>query len=270
MDDTKVVDSGVIHVGISDRSLFYACRKVAVLKGKRKIVEIRQFKNFNTDRFQQDLDQALNSILFYDYNNANIAWHVWKETFLAVADTHAPVLKRKVKSEHNPWMTNWIKTIIHHRDFLKKKAVKHSSQRYHELYKNCRNIVNKLIKDTKATCVKNKLENIKNSKEGWKTINLLLNKKSKSTQIHKIKDGDNIVTEDKNLTSAFNNYFSKIGSSLSKKLPSNNIDPLSYVKPVSEVFNLTNISKAKSEKSAGLDKISNKLLKAAEKPLSPP
>ena len=169
-------------------------------------------------------------------------------------------------------MTNQIKTMIHHRDFLKKKAVKHSSQRYHELYKNCRNRVNKLIEDTKATYFKNKLENIRNSKEGWKTINLLLNKKSKSTQIHEIKDGDNIVTGDKNLASAFNNYFSKIGSNLSKKLPSNNIDPLSYVKPVSEGFNLTNISKAdlrreiskaKSGKSAGLDKISNKLLKAA-------
>ena len=67
-------------------------------------------------------------------------------------------------------------------------------------------------------------------------------------------------------------YFSKIGPNLGKKLPSNNIDPLSYVKLVSEVFNLTNItkadlrreiSKAKSGKSAGLDKISNKRLKAA-------
>ena len=169
-------------------------------------------------------------------------------------------------------MTNQIKTMIHHRDFLKKKAVKHSLQRYHELYKNCRNRVNKLIEDTKATYFKNKLENIKHSKEGWKTINLLLNKKSKSTQIHEIKDGDNILTWDKNLASAFNNYLSKIGSNLSKKIPSNNINPLSYVKPVSEVFNLTNISKAdlrreiskaKSGKSAGLDKISNKLLKAA-------
>ena len=261
MDDTKVVDSGVIHVGISDHSLVYAGRKVAVLKEKPKIVETRQFKNFNTARFQQDLDQALNSILFYDYNNANIAWHVWKETFLAVADTHAPVLKRKVKSEHNPWMTNQIKTMIHHRDFLKKKAVKHSSQRYHELYKNCRNRVNKLIEDTKATYFKNKLENIKNSKEGWKTINLLLNKKPKSTQIHEIKDGDNILTGDKNLASAFNNYFSKIGSNLSKKLPSNNIDPLSYVKPVSEVFNLTNISKADLAVAKILEKLVCKQLK---------
>ena len=104
-----------------------------ILKEKPKIVETRQFKTFNTARFQQDIDQALNSILFYDCNNANIAWYVWKETFLAVADTHVPVLKRKVKSEHNPW----IKTMIHDRDFLKKKAVKHSSQRYHELYRNC-------------------------------------------------------------------------------------------------------------------------------------
>ena len=59
MDDTKVVDSGVIYVGISDHSLVYvyACRKVAVLKEKPKIVETRQSKNFNTARFQQDLDQ---------------------------------------------------------------------------------------------------------------------------------------------------------------------------------------------------------------------
>ncbi len=53
----------------------------------------------------------------------------------------------------------------------------------------------KLIKDTKATYFKNKLESTTNSKEGWRTINLLLNKKSKSTLINELKVGDSIVTE---------------------------------------------------------------------------
>ena len=92
---------------------------------------------------------------------------------MEIADIHAPVLKRKVKSEYNPWMTNEIKNMSYHRDFLKRKAIKHNSTRYHELYKNCRNRVNNLIKDTKAIYFKNKLESTTNSKEGWRTINLL-------------------------------------------------------------------------------------------------
>ena len=68
MNDTKVAQSGVLYVGISGHSLVYACRKVAVLREKPKIVETRQFKNFHTARFQKDLDQAPNSILFNHYN----------------------------------------------------------------------------------------------------------------------------------------------------------------------------------------------------------
>ena len=45
----------------------------------------------------------------------------------------------------------------------------------------------------KAIYFKNKLESTTNSKEGWRTINLLLNKKSKSTLINELKIGDSIV-----------------------------------------------------------------------------
>ena len=55
MDDTKTIDSGVLHLGISDHSLVYLCRKVSVPKSKPKIVETRQFKFFDNDYFQQDL-----------------------------------------------------------------------------------------------------------------------------------------------------------------------------------------------------------------------
>jgi hypothetical protein len=54
----------------------------------------------------------------------------------------------------------------YHRDFLKKKAVKHNSAIYHKLYKDCRNRVHQLVKDTKAAYYKHKLENSKTSKEG--------------------------------------------------------------------------------------------------------
>ena len=94
----------------------------------------------------------------------------------------------------------------------------------------------------------------------------------KSTLINEFKIGDSIVTGDKNIATAFNNYFSTNGEKLSENLSCNNTDPLNYVTPVTEVFELNNITmdelrceifKAKAGKSTGLDKISNKLLKAA-------
>jgi hypothetical protein len=169
-------------------------------------------------------------------------------------------------------MTNDIKTMSYHRDFLKKKAVKHNSARYHKLYKDCRNRVNQLMKDTKAVYYKHKLENSKTSKEEYKTINDLLNKKSKSIVITEIKIGDAKITGDKNIADEFKKYFLTVGSKLSENLTLSEIDPLSYVTSTSEIFYFKNITnadlrnelvKAKTGKSAGLDKISNKLLKAA-------
>lgn len=51
IDDTEIIDSGIIHLGINDHSLVYVCRKVSIPKAKPKIVETRQFKNFNTSNF---------------------------------------------------------------------------------------------------------------------------------------------------------------------------------------------------------------------------
>ena len=60
---------------------------------------------------------------FNHYTDPNLAWHYWKGIFLQIADKHAPLRLRKVKSEYTPWLTNEIKNTSYHRDFLKKKAV---------------------------------------------------------------------------------------------------------------------------------------------------
>ena len=43
LGNTNITTSGVIHLGISDHSLVYTCRKISTRKGKPKIVETRQF-----------------------------------------------------------------------------------------------------------------------------------------------------------------------------------------------------------------------------------
>ncbi|CAB3984582.1 Hypothetical predicted protein, partial [Paramuricea clavata] len=70
------------------------------------------------------------------------------------ANKHAPLRQRKVRSTYNPWITTEIKCLSHRRDFLKKKAVTHDSIYYFNEYKQCRNNLNKTIKETKSNYYK--------------------------------------------------------------------------------------------------------------------
>jgi hypothetical protein len=51
----KISDSGVIHTGISDHSLIFAIRKISVIKKQENIVEMRNMKNFNEEKFVAEL-----------------------------------------------------------------------------------------------------------------------------------------------------------------------------------------------------------------------
>ena len=45
----------ILHVGICDHSLVYATHKHDTLKADPKIIESRQFKNFDSDAFIEDV-----------------------------------------------------------------------------------------------------------------------------------------------------------------------------------------------------------------------
>jgi hypothetical protein len=114
-----------------------------------------------------------------------------------------------------------------------------------------------------------------NSKESWQTIHELLNRKSKTTAINEINMNGKTIVGDEEIAKEFNKYFSEVGKKLAEEIPDNDIDPLHYVNPVqSNSFTFKTISEEdlnriissmKTCKSAGIDKISVKLIQAAGK-----
>jgi uncharacterized protein YpuA (DUF1002 family) len=79
---------------------------------------------------------------------------------------------------------------------------------------------------------------------------------------------------DEEIAKEFNKYFSEVGKKLADEIPDNDIDPLHYVNPVSNSFTFKTIteedvnriiSSMKTCKSAGIDKISVKLIQATGK-----
>ena len=148
-----------------------------------------------------------------------------------------------MRNEHKPWLTNEIKHMSYHRDYLKKQSIKQRSTDYDKAYKRCKNKLNNLIKETKNEYFRNKLSNAKNSKESWPTINELLNKKPKTTEVKELDINGQLVTDDDEIADAFNQYFSTIGSTLSDKIRSNGTDPMRFVTPIDgSLFNFISIT----------------------------
>ena len=270
--------SGVDHLGISDHSLIYVCRKISIPRNEPKIIRSRQFKHYDKNSFLTELRDILQHTI--NDNNPDALWEDFKTRFLFVADIHAPQITRKVKSEYTPWMTNNIKKQIYHRDFLKKKVINTGSENMFVAYKRARNALNKLIKDTKRNYYTSVLNDTKNNpKKMWNTINKLTNKKSKTTTITKLNISNDNVTEDPNkISHTFNTYFKTIGENLANELPDTTDAPESYVTPSNSTFQIQIVSEVdefqllitlKISKACGHDKIPPKLLQDSAVVIAP-
>ena len=114
----KFATSGVSPIGCSDHSLIYVSRKLTCPRSIPRIIESRQYKNFVPDDFVNDM-----ALVPWDtieqIDNPTGAWEVWKQSFLAVANLHAPVKKRRVRNSNAPWLTPEIKRLMWERDRIK-------------------------------------------------------------------------------------------------------------------------------------------------------
>ena len=63
-----------------------------------KIIETRQFKNFDQNEFRRDLMLIPWESIEHHCNDLDTAWLIWKEIFLSVCNHHAPVRRKRMQA----------------------------------------------------------------------------------------------------------------------------------------------------------------------------
>jgi len=144
-----ISDSGVCEMSISDHNLVFIVRKHGIPRGNPKVIQTRNFKRFNEQKFINDIA----SVHWTDtsYKDVNEFWTSWKKSFIQVVDKHAPITRLRTRNKPSPWITPEIKHGMRERDILKKKASKSNNTNDWLLYKAKKNYINKLIRKTKKT-----------------------------------------------------------------------------------------------------------------------
>ena len=116
-------------------------------KSKAKIVESLTMKKYDKAIFQHDLQQIdWETILTPFANDPSAMAGTFQEIFESLLNIHAPIKKRRVRSEFAPWLTPSIRKSMETRDRLKKIAAK--SPEIWSAYSKQRNKVTKEIRNS--------------------------------------------------------------------------------------------------------------------------
>ena len=162
------------------------------------------------------------------------------------------------------------------KDNLKKQAIRTKSEILMQSYRHVRNRVNKLNGKLKREYFTHKIasceEDLKNT---WKTINKVLNKKSKTTNISSINIEGKHISDSAGVAESMNDFFCTIGETLYEKIPraKNPLLENDYeLNPQKTMFNFHDIDtsqvrkvfgKLKTSKGCGNDGIASCVLKIA-------
>ena len=281
----KIIQSGVVHLGISDHSLIYATRKLnSVIKGNsQNSVKFRNFRKFNDESFLSDL-YMLPWVELDCKQNVDEMWECWKTLFLQVLDKHAPKrLKRLRKKGNVPWFNKSVKNKLFQRDHFKRVAIKTNNENDWKLYKSSRNAANIALRNAKREYYATKfLNNKTNPKYAWKTVNEILGRSQKLNIVNEINLPEKTVTSTTELINVFNDYFTDVGPKLAEKIEyEHNCSFRDFIpqhEPVERfIFQPVNvatvyrlITKLTISKATGIDEISAKVLKAAAPAIAEP
>ena len=233
-------------------------------------------KNFNEQMFLNDVASIYWIRALSQTDDINILVRNWSSLFSLVIEKHAPVQTMRVSDKYCPWVNADLRELIKSRDKLKLAASKNKSTLLMSSYRNLRNKVNSLNTKLKRQYFATRVSKFKgNMKESWKIINLLFNKRSKSTNIDLLRDQNKTISNKGEISQSMNSFSCSIGKDLASNIEDGH-DPLIFCdyflnsdaakfafKSIHAEQIKEAIGKLKTSKSFGDDGISSYFLKLA-------
>ena len=280
-----ILETGVLETAMVDHYMVYAIRKVNAwrlnTKSKNNTVESRNMKNYDKAAFQQDLDAIdWENILKPLSQDPNKMVSVFQELFDSVLSLHAPIRKRKRKTEYAPWLNAGLRSLMVRRDKAKKDARRNPE--LWPLYKKLRNEVTKAIRSTMEDHYSGLIEQNKNDpKEMWRTINKVLDRDSSKVLVTSLNCDGKLLTNGREIATALNKHFVSVGPKLAEEIKTKtNDDLLAHIcdnnstilnfKMVDVPFIFRALKGLKNGKASGPDRIPVGLVKDASEIIALP
>lgn len=224
----------------------------------------------NIANFKASLSDIHNQTFRETTNNTDERWETFLNILMSNFNKHFPLKKISIsKFKDKPWITKSIKKSSRHKEYLYKIWINTPTNYNFNKYKIYKNKFNSILKSAKKLYYGKLFEN--NNNKVWDYINSFKKGKKECASVECIKMGDSTLTDTNQIANAFNKFFSSIGESMNKEFNSDSNRFLEYMPPrinksiklslatESEINNI--VQKLSNKASAGIDMISQKMLK---------
>ena len=113
----KTLVSDVVDTQISDHSLVFTILRSRAPRSRSRKICVRSFKNFNRDKFIQDLQMAPFSIVDV-FDEVDDKLYAFEQLYHEILNEHAPLKQTIVKGNQVPYMTEKWRKAIRYRNKL--------------------------------------------------------------------------------------------------------------------------------------------------------
>ena len=192
----------VLKISLSDHYCVQTTlKKQQKSSAKHKSVTFRNFKNFDKEKFLNDIITLVSLANRCDGDLHN-SWQHFKRNFIEISNRHVPIVKRRMKDRMKPWITNEIVKLMYQRDHVKQKAVKLKCQTKWKEYRKLRNQITTQIRtERNRYCLQESNQCVNNPKKIWKFLN-------------KVTANKNMIPPPNDMSAdELNEYFCSVGES---------------------------------------------------------
>ena len=172
-------------------------------KPKQKILNYRDYRNFQNDEFRAELD---NEILKHDINN--IEYQHFLNIFVEILNKHAPMKIKYLTANQGRLMTKSLHKAIMKRSRLRNKFSCDRTEKSQKEYKKQRNFWVNLLKKAKKDHFANlDVNSVLDNRKFWQNVKPLFLKKVKTKTTIKLIENDETIDIEIKIAKIFNKYF---------------------------------------------------------------
>ena len=212
----RILSSGVVDVQISDQFLVFTILRLSAPRLQSRKIYARRYKNFNSDTFLEDLQNAPFHIMdvFDDVDNKLFAF---ESLYLDIINEQVPIKKFHARGNQVPFMSEQWRKSIRHRNKLWKKFTHDRTDANYALYRKQRNKCTSSRRKAIKAYFLNKSETEK-SNAFWNTYRpFLQSKKSRQANDILLEENGALIKDKTEIANIFNSCFIHIADAATDK-----------------------------------------------------
>ena len=203
--------TSVIETGMSDHhKMIGSFLKSTFRRLPPKNISYRDYKNFNTDTFLNELSKLDFDILFE--NDENEKYDILTEKLDSLLNDHAPLKTKVVRGNDQPFVTKELRSAIMKRSRLRTKYNKWKSRENYIAYRQAKRKCDKLTVAAKSMYFKKATEHgVMTNKQFWKVMKPMLTKKGIiSSDVIILEENGKQISDESELVEIFNDHYVNI------------------------------------------------------------